>query len=562
MWAGSLSGSIELGYQKSKTKSDNQPDIKTRSFTQRYILDYEGILHREWVGDYRIGITLGKTAMERDNQDTDTTLTGYRLQSKLFPRSPFPLSMYLIKNDTKVNTEVGDDSQITTRMFGADLKLDFRTLPTTNIFYYGQETESTLSANRSDQRSTTAGFNMKKRWKDLIGTLRFEHSNYEERLSNADADANRISTSWTYRPSTRFQASLVISDYEREGNNPAVPGVDSLYSDRSTNSSNLSILWNPTAKLNFSINGNYFLEDYEGNNREAVDGRAVLNYRFHKHLTGFLSSYTIRTTLNQETFKSRDHRAGITYARSGKWGGWEWRGNVSAGFFNRDTEPADSTTSMDGEFYQVGGGVNRPWTKGKFTWTPYYDFSVGRNRQSVLAETVSSSQELGARMDGRLSRGQLSGNISYRITRQKDGLEVTSEQLRSHLDYNRQLKRRARLRLQGGYSVNRGKVVDNIFTSFTEEQDTDIRTTYTRVDFSKPISSSGMMWQSSLRLDQKKDQKGQKETGWSLDIRFSHRYGKLFYEFGYNYRVNDLGGIGASESLIFFQTRRVILARK
>ena len=117
---------------------------------------------------------------------------------------------------------------------------------------------------------------MKKRWDALTANLRFEQSKYRELLNQARADAGRLSGSLTFRPSADFQASVTTSNYDRTGNNPAIPDVDPLYSDRHSVSDNLMISWNPDSRTKLELSGNTFLEDYDNHTRDAADRKSVV----------------------------------------------------------------------------------------------------------------------------------------------------------------------------------------------------------------------------------------------------------------------------------------------
>lgn len=560
--AATLSGSLDLGYQDARQRSAGQEDVMTRIANENLDLNYEGNMLRPWLGTLNLGGTFGRTDTDRNGTDTTTTLESYRLQGKLLPYSPFPLSLYAIENHVDITGQAALADFVTSRQYGADLLLDFRDLPTMTIFHYGQETQSSLSSTRTDQTSATTGVSLTKRWQDLTALLRYEGSGYQEKVSTAEARSDRLSTSWVYRPSGAFQASLVGSLYDRTGNNPTTTIVDPLYSDRENDSANLSLLWNPGSNLNVSASANYFVDDYTGSNRRADDTRLGVSYQLTEHLTTSVSGYTIHTRVNQEQFDGSDTRAGLAYSRQGNWHGAELRGNLAGGYFTRRNEPA-STGAGDtqGGFYQVGGGVQRPLRGATLTVTPYYDLSYDRNRQTMLAEAVTVSHEPGVRADGRLGGGQLTGNVSYRQTKQIDGTEITSEQWRGYLDFNRRLLQRGSMKLQAGYSRTEGRVIGDLYTTFTTEQRTDLKTHYLRGDLTVPLFSTGLMWRNSARADLRETQDGRNELTLSFESNLSHQFGVLFYELGYRGRWNDLDGAASSESLWFLRVRRPFTSR-
>jgi len=560
--AGTLSGSIDFGYQQSQIASNNQPNTGTATANQRYHLDYEDTLHRSWLGSYRIGGTFANTSMNRDSQNTDTKMSAFRLSGKLLPYSPFPFSWYYMDNDTDITTSSGDDSYLDTRSYGADLRLDFRQLPTMTFFHYGQETASTLTASSSLQQSDTTGITMKKRWDALTANLRFEQSDYKELHNQAHADAGRLSGSLTFRPSADFQASVATSNYDRTGNNPAIPDADPLYSDRRSVSDNLTISWNPGSRTKLELSGNTFLEDYDNHTRDAADGRASLNYQLNKYLSASASTYSVRTLDNGEHFESDDNRVGLHYSRSRKWRGWEIRENAGGGYFNREAitgaQPAELSR---GVYYLLGGGISRPWKRNGFIFTPYYDLGYGHGKQTSVSESSFLSQELGARADGRALGGRLSGNISYHSHRQQDELSVISEQRRAYVDYSRRLPGKTSMRIQVGYTNTHGETFDNLFKKFVQDQETSLDTYYSRIDFSTPIRSLDLIWKTSLRSDYKLDKDQQSENSIVLDTRLSQQIGKLFYETGYYYKNSGYNGVMTSESVWFVNVKRTINAR-
>lgn len=556
--AGMIDGSIDFGYKHSQFNSDGRPALTTETFNQRYHLSVSGDMYRSWLGNYRIGGTLAKTDIDGEVNDTETILSAYSLTGKLLPISPFPLSWYYIKNETDVLAKMTDDSEINTSMYGADLHLDFRQLPTTTIFYYGQETDSTLSLGSSEQSSATSGIDMKKRWGSLNANLRYEHSDYDEKISESFANADRLSTSWTYRPSSDFHTSFIASSYNRIGNNPG-NNLDPLYSDIINNSSNLSILWNPDKQVNFNISGNYFLEEQKDNSREAKDGRGEFGYRFNDNISLTMSGYAIRTNLNQEEYASNDYRTGLNYNQSAKWFGLELRGNAGVGYFSRETVISNQpVTHDDGSYYQAGAGLSYPWNIDGVVITPYYDFSYGRGKQFAVNDTLYFSQEAGLNADGIFWGGRFNSNVSYRETRQEDGVDVISEQTRAYADYNHSLWKRANTRFQVGYTKIHGEVVDNLFTFFTQEQETDFTTYYGRLDFSTPIIFPGLFWNTSIRVDSKYSQDQESLNTTLVDSRLSQQFGKLFYELGYYSIDSEQGGLNSSENIWFVNIKRTV----
>jgi hypothetical protein len=555
--AGSVSGSLDLNYQDGHSRTDDQESVATRAMSENLNLDYEGSLYRSWVGTLNLGSTFGRTTADRSGVDTTTTLDAYRMQGNLFPYSPFPLAFYAVENRTGIGGDGVAGDGINTRMFGADLRLDFQDLPTTTIFHYGQETTSSLSALQADQSSDTTGVGLKKQWRDATSLLRYEHSDYQEKLSAAEAQADRVTASWTYRPSGAFQASAIGSLYERAGNNPAAQVIDPLYSNRQSDSANLSALWNPGAGVNVSVSSNYFVEDYGASQRRADDARLAADYLLTPNWSLSVSGYTIQTTVDGKQFNSRDARAGATYARHGVWHGAEVRGSLAAGYFIR-SNVADSVdgAGMRGGFYQIAGGVERALRGETLTVTPYCDLSYGRNLQTVLAETVTSSQEPGIRADSRVGGGQLTGSVSYRQTRQTDGMEITSRQRRAYLDFSHGLGTRGNFRIQTGYSQTDGQVIDSTFAGFTADSRTDLKTSYLRGDVTAPLLSTGLMWRNSARANVRIGIDGREERTWSFESNLTQQFGMLFYEFGYAGRWNDQNGLGSTESLWYVRARR------
>lgn len=557
--AGTLTGSVDLGYERSRLTTADRSQATTTA-NKRLTLDYDDYLYRPWLATYRAGGTWSKTDMKRENADTGYTLSAYRLMGKLFPRSPFPLSLYTIRNDTNVSSAVTGDSKLTTRMVGADLLLDFRTLPTTTLFYQGQETKSTLTGAPSEQTSRTAGVNLRKQWKDLTGQLRHERSSYDERLWQSRAQADRISTSWVYRPSPAFQASVVGSLYDRHGEKAATASTtsaDPLYSDRRSDSGNLSLFWNPDDRLNLSASANYFADVYPDSRRRADDMRLAATHRSTPNLSLFASAYTIRTELDAETTDSRDLRGGLNYSRSGTWRTLELRGNASAGYFTRENSPETADGNVHGSFYQLGAGAQRPWQLAAMTLRPYYDLGYGRNQQTAADAATVLSQELGVHADGRAAGGRLSGNASRRETKQKDSLEMFSRQTRAYLDYRRALGRGSAM-LQTGYARTEGRVTDNRFESFTAEQDTQLTTYYGRMEYSAPLFDTGARWRVGGRLDRRRYQDGRAGDMRYLEAVLSQQFGKLYYEAGLNRKDSVFEGMRSGESLVYFRVRRDI----
>jgi hypothetical protein len=263
-----------------------------------------------------------------------------------------------------------------------------------------------------------------------------------------------------------------------------------------------------------------------------------------------------------ETYDSRDARAGLSYARHGQWRGLEARGSLAAGYFARVSTPAATGAErVNGGYYQVGGGLQRPFRVGATTVTPYYDLSYGRNQQTLLVETTTLSHEPGVRADGRLGAGQLTGSLSWRQTKQVDGLELDSEQTRAYLDYNRPLLPRGALKLQAGYARTDQRLVDNLFASFTSETRSDLETRYLRADLTLPLWATGISWRSTARADRRVSQDGREERAASYETGLSQQVGVLYYELGYRRRQADAAGVQSAESLWYVQVKRPFTVR-
>lgn len=555
-YAGEVSGSVELGMQEATASSSTAEEMDTRSKTQRYSLDYAGYLYRPWLADYRIGGTLSQTDADRDGQENATTLSSYRFNGKLFPYSPFPLSMYLIENQTDVTIQSSPDSTIDSRLYGADLKLDFYTLPTTNLFYYGQTTQSNLSSILSEQDSNTAGINMFKRWGVLTASVRYESSDYSEKYTARSATADRMTSSFVYRPSDTVQTSFVYTDYQRESEYDGPGSVDPLYSDRASKSHNFSMLWNPRERLNLAVYANYFLEDYESNRREARDGRVNLDYRLTDHLSAFAGSYELRTELNDEKYNSQDNRSGLAYSRAWLFGNLELQGRAGGGYFNRTIDSDSGTERQDGNFYQTGGRAQFNLQAGGLMFSPYYDFNYGYNQQTNIHATKSAQQDTGMHLDGVIGGGRLNGSVSYTVLEQENELIIHSEQFRSYLSYEHRVLQRATARLQAGASYTSGHVENNTFESFTQTEDTGMRTSYTRLDYTTPVFGSNVLCQSSYRHEKRTTRSGLEERNVLIDIRFTHQFGKLFSEAGFMRKESVINGLDSRDSIWFVKLRR------
>ncbi len=560
--AGTISGSVDLGYQQNRLQAEGKADTRTTTVSQRYNLDYEDSIYRSWLGSYKIGTSFANTSMSRTGEETDTTLSSYRINGKLLPLSPFPTTWYYINNDTHINTLQGDDSQLDTRAYGVDLSLDFKQLPTTKIFHYGQDSQSTLGSADTLQASRTTGISMDKRWDSLTANLRLEQSGYEELTNNAWADADRLSTSLTYRPSADLQLSMLVSDYNRSGDNPSLPEVDPLYSDRQTSSRNVSLLWNMSQQTNLALRGNYFLENIETSERDAVDGHAAINHRFNDYLSGTISTYSIETLLNQEQFTSLDNRIGFNYSRPFKRNNWEIQGSAGVGYFTRETSTQTQPFMLDeGFYYQLTTNLSRPFRSPGFVITPYVNFSYGRGKQTSASESTYLNKEVGTHADGRFAAGRLSGNLSYQTYQQENDLRVYSEQLRAFIDYSRRVGRRANLRAQSGYTRTSGELTDELYGNFTRDPEDWLDTYYMRFEYTTPLLSSGMLWKTSLRADFRQDTQNSVRDTVFLDTRMSQHIGKLFYEFGYYRKNNNLDGIRSTESAVFVNVKRNLNAR-
>lgn len=555
-YAGEVTGSVELGVQEASTSSSGSEEINTVSKTQRYNLDYAAYLFRPWLADYRIGGTFSQTEMDKATQESTTTLSSYRFNGKLFPYSPFPLSMYVIENETDVTIQSNPDSTIDTRLYGADLKLDFYTLPTTNLFYYGQTTRSNLATVMSEQDSNTAGINMFKRWGGLTANLRYENSDYMEHYSDQAAQADRLTSSWVYRPSETLQTSFVYTDYQRESAGEAADALDPLYSDRANKSHNFSVLWNPQQKLNMSVHANYFLEDYELNRREAKDGRVNMDYRLTDHLSAFVSGYELRTDLNGEEYNSQDRRSGMAYSRAALFGNLELQGRLSGGYFTRTIESIDEIKKQQGEFYQTGVRAELNIQAGSMMVSPYYDINYGYNQQTNVYATTSKQQDTGLRIDGVIWGGRMNGSISNTVLEQENDLTVRSEQFRSYLSYEHRLLQRATVRVQAGTSTTKGHVESNTFDTFTQTEDTDIRTSHGRVDFATPVFGSNVLCNSSYRREKRTTHDGAEEENKLFDIRFTHQFGKLHSEAGVMKKESITKDIESRDSIWFVKIRR------
>lgn len=556
VFAGELSGSVELGIQEYKTSSSGRKEVKTVDKTQRYNLDYEDYLYRPWLADYHVGGTFSLTDIDRDSQKSETKLTSYRINSKLFPYSPFPLSLYIIENETDIEIQSNPDTTIDSRLYGADLKLDFYTLPTTNLFYYGQTTLSNLSSVLSEQDSATAGINMFKRWEDLTANIRYENSDYSEKYTARSASADRLTSSFVYRPSDTLQASFVHTDYQRNSDKPETVIFDPLYSDRESKSHNFSMLWTPQERMNLSIYANYFLEDYEESHREAKDGQANLDYQITDHLSAFGSAYELSTELNGEKYDSHDKRIGLAYSKAELFGNLELQGRMNGGYFNRTTETSVETKEKNDYFYLVGGRVEYNIQLGNLMVSPYYDINYSYNQQTKIHATKNTQHDTGLRLDGVIARGRVNGSVSYTVLDQENDLSIRSEQFRSYLSYEHRVFVRATIRLQAGASYTKGRIEDNTFESFTQTEDTETQTTYTRLDYTTPVLGSGILFQGSYRYEKRTTQSGFKEQNNLVDARFTHQFGKLFTEAGFMRKESVIDNIDSRDSIWFLKVRR------
>ncbi len=555
VYAGEVSGDIELGAQQGRTSTSDNNDVRTKNQTQRLNLDYSDYLYRPWLADYRLGGTLSESNTVRDSDESTTSLTSYRFNGKLFPYSPFPLTLYAIENDTDVTMQTSPDSSIDTKLYGADLKLDFYTLPTTNLFYYGQTTRSNLVSVLSEQDSSTGGINMFKRWEGLTANLRYENSDYSEKYTARSAQANRLTSSWVYRPSDTLQTSVVYSDYQRKSDNPDAT-FDPLYSDQDSRSHNVSMLWNPTKRVNIGVYGNYFLDDYEASRREARDGRVNIDYNLTDHLSAFASGYELHTDLNGEAYNSRDKRSGLAYTRAVLFGSLELQGRLSGGRFTRQIESANETQQQDGSFNQTGGRAELGLQMGSLMVSPYYDVNYGYNGQSNIHATKTVQQEKGLRLDGAVLGGRLNGNVSYTTLEQESDMTVNSEQFRSYLNYEHRVLQRATVKLQAGSSYTKGHVENATFTEFTQTENTEVHTSYNRIDYVTPVFGSNVLCSGSYLTENRTNQSGVEEHNKLFDVRFTHQFGKLFSEAGFMRKQSETGGIVTEDSIWFAKVRR------
>jgi hypothetical protein len=397
---------------------------------------------------------------------------------------------------------------------------------------------------------------MFKRWEELTANLRYENSDYSEKYTARSANADRLTSSFVYRPSDTLQASLVYTDYQRDADKTETEIFDPLYSDRDSESYNLSMFWNPQERMNLSVYANYFLDDYESSHREAKDGQVNLDYRITNNLSAFVSAYELSTELNGEGYNSHDKRTGLAYSRAELFGNLELQGRLNGGYFTRTTESSFETKLKNDNFYLVGGRVEYSIQSGSLMISPYYDINYGYNQQTKIHATKNTQHDVGLRIDGVIAGGRINGRVSYTRLDQENDLAIRSEQFRSYLSFEHRVLLRATVRLQVGTSYTKGYIENNTFDSFTQNEDTETQTTYSRLDYTTPVFGSGVLFQGSYRFEKRSTQSGFEEQNKLVDIRFTHQFGRLFSEAGFMRKESVINNVDSRDSIWFIKVRR------